>query len=71
MPGAVPNTSTWALTNATLSYAVKLADKGWKSALQADRSLALGLNTHGGYVTYKAVADDLDLAYRSIEDSIA
>ena len=45
MPGAVPNTSTWALTNATLPYAVKLADKGWKGALNADAALALGLNT--------------------------
>lgn len=64
MPGAVPNTSTWALTNATLPYAVKLATKGWQDALRADGALALGLNTHGGYVTYEAVARDLDLAYR-------
>ena len=71
MPGAVPNTSTWALTNATLSYAVKLADKGWKGALNSDPALALGLNTQGGFVTYKAVADDLDLAYRPIADAIA
>ncbi len=68
MPGAVPNTSTWALTNATLAYAVKLADKGWKGALQSDAALAQGLNTHDGFVTYKAVADDLDLAYRPLAD---
>jgi alanine dehydrogenase len=51
MPGAVPNTSTYALTNATLPYAVALADKGWQAALRADRSLALGLNTHAGQLT--------------------
>ena len=71
MPGAVPNTSTWALTNATLAYAVKLADRGWKGALNADPALALGLNTHDGFVTYKAVADDLDLAYRPLADALA
>jgi len=48
MPGAVPNTSTYALTNATLPYAVALADKGWRQASRDDHSLALGLNTHAG-----------------------
>jgi len=57
MPGAVPNTSTWALTNATLSYAVQLADKGWKRACREQHPLALGLNTTGGHVTYRGVAD--------------
>ncbi len=57
MPGAVPNTSTWALTNATLAYALKLADKGWKSALADDPSLAKGLNTQAGRITYPAVAE--------------
>ncbi len=61
MPGAVPNTSTWALTNATLAYAVRLADKGWQGAMKADPALALGLNTHGGSVTYQGVADAFDL----------
>ncbi|WP_106400798.1 alanine dehydrogenase [Actinocorallia populi] len=51
MPGAVPNTSTYALTNATLPYVVALADKGWRRASNEDRSLALGLNTHGGRLT--------------------
>ena len=51
MPGAVPNTSTYALTNATLPYAVALADKGWQQACRNDRSLALGLNTHAGQLT--------------------
>jgi alanine dehydrogenase len=71
MPGAVPNTSTWALTNATLAYAVKLANKGWRGALQADPALAMGLNTHDGYVTYQAVADDLSLAYRPLADVLS
>ncbi len=55
MPGAVPNTSTYALTNATLPYAVALADKGWEQACRSDRSLALGLNTHAGALTYGPV----------------
>jgi alanine dehydrogenase len=57
MPGAVPHTSTYALTNVTLPYAVELADKGWRQALRDDRSLALGLNTHAGRITYGAVAE--------------
>ena len=56
MPGAVPNTSTRALTNATLSYVIALAHKGWKQALKDDAALALGLNTHEGKVTHPAVA---------------
>jgi len=57
MPGAVPHTSTYALTNVTLPYAVALADKGWRQALRDDRSLALGLNTFDGAVTYGPVAE--------------
>jgi len=68
MPGAVPNTSTWALTNATLAYAVQLADKGWKKALKENHPLALGLNTHAGQITYPAVADALGLAYTRVDD---
>src|ERR1700761_765498 len=56
MPGAVPNTSTYALTNATLPYAVELADKGWRAALKADAPLALGLNTHEGQLANAPVA---------------
>jgi alanine dehydrogenase len=56
MPGAVPNTSTYALTNATLPYTVELADKGWRAALKADAALALGLNTHEGQLTNEPVA---------------
>jgi alanine dehydrogenase len=57
MPGAVPHTSTYALTNVTLPYAVELADRGWRGALRADPALALGLNTHAGQVTYGPVAE--------------
>jgi alanine dehydrogenase len=57
MPGAVPHTSTYALTNVTLPYAVELADRGWQRALRADSALALGLNVHDGRVTYGPVAE--------------
>ncbi|MCF8528610.1 MAG: alanine dehydrogenase [Aquiluna sp.] len=55
MPGAVPATSTIALTNATLPYVVALASKGWKKALQDDAALALGLNAHEGKITHQAL----------------
>jgi alanine dehydrogenase len=57
MPGAVPNTSTYALTNATLPYTVKLADRGWAEASRGDHSLALGLNTHAGQLTNAPVGE--------------
>lgn len=57
MPGAVPNTSTYALTNATLPYIVELANRGWREALRRDAALALGLNTHEGQVVYGPVAE--------------
>ncbi len=55
MPGAVPSTSTHALTNATMPYVRAIANRGWLDALRADGSLALGLNTHDGHVTYEPV----------------
>ena len=61
MPGAVPHTSTYALTNVTLPYAVALANKGWKQALRDDKALSLGLNVHDGAVVYQAVADEFGL----------
>ncbi len=67
MPGAVPNTSTYALTNATLPYTVALADKGWAQALRDDRSLALGLNTHAGRLTNAPVAEAHGLESVSLE----
>ena len=57
MPGAVPHTSTYALTNATMPYAVAVADKGWQQACRDDRSLALGLNTHAGQLTNAPVGE--------------
>jgi alanine dehydrogenase len=66
IPGAVPNTSTLALTNATLRYALSLADKGWRKACQDDSSLAKGLNIVEGKVVYKAVADVFGLPYEPL-----
>ncbi|MEY3094020.1 MAG: hypothetical protein RLZZ317_523, partial [Actinomycetota bacterium] len=57
MPGAVPFTSTYALSNATLKYALALADLGWKEALRRDSGLALGLNVHEGAIYYQAVGE--------------
>ncbi len=66
IPGAVPNTSTLALTNATLRYALSLADKGWRKACQDDSSLAKGLNIAEGKVVFKAVADVFGLPYEPL-----
>lgn len=66
IPGAVPYTSTLALTNATLPYVIALANKGWKKACKDDPALALGLNVVEGKVVYKAVADVFDLKYEPI-----
>jgi len=63
MPGAVARTSTFALNNATLPFALALADKGWKQALKDDAHLREGLNVHGGLITCKPVADAHGLAY--------
>jgi alanine dehydrogenase len=63
MPGAVPRTSTFALTNTTITYARKIAEMGLHDALRADPALLAGLNTFGGHVTYEAVADSLGYDY--------
>ena len=63
MPGAVPRTSTYALTNATMPYVIKLADRGWKAACQADSALAKGLSTHEGALLSDQVASDLELPF--------
>jgi alanine dehydrogenase len=65
MPGAVPRTSTFALTNATLPYVRALADYGWQKAVSEDVGLARGLNVHAGQVTHEAVAAALGLEYRA------
>jgi len=67
IPGAVPNTSTMALTNATLRYAVALADKGWQQACKDDEALRKGLNIVDGKVCFKAVADVWGLPYEPLE----
>ncbi len=64
MPGAVPRTSTFALTNATLPYVRALADLGWKAAVRRDAGLAAGLNVHAGEITLEVVAKALGLAAR-------
>jgi alanine dehydrogenase len=68
MPGAVPHTSTYALTNVTLPYAVELANLGWRKALQADPALALGLNTYDGQITYGPVAQAHGAQLLSLQD---
>jgi len=64
MPGAVPRTSTFALTNATLPYVRALADLGWREAIAHDAGLARGLNVHDGHLTHEAVASALGLDFR-------
>jgi alanine dehydrogenase len=71
MPGAVPNTSTYALTNATMPYAVALADKGWVQACRDDRSLALGLNTHAGKLTNAPVGAATGIDAADLDEVIA
>jgi len=67
MPGAVPYTSTLALTNATLPYAIQLADKGWKKAAQENSDLIPGLNVIQGDIVYKAVAEAFNMPYTPVE----
>ena len=67
MPGAVPMTSTLALTNASLPYAIEIADKGWKKAFSENPEIRRGANLVKGKVTYKAVADAFALEYTPIE----
>jgi alanine dehydrogenase len=71
MPGAVPHTSTYALTNATLPYVRAVANHGWLGACRADASLALGLNTHAGRVTNAGVAQAHSIAEQSLAEALA
>jgi alanine dehydrogenase len=71
MPGGVARTSTFALNNVTLPFALKIADRGYKQALLEDHHLRNGLNVYRGKVTYKAVADDLGYAYEPAERALA
>ena len=68
MPGAVPYTSTLALTNATLPYAIQLANKGWKKACSDNNDLKLGLNVVNGQVVYKGVSEAFNLPYTPVEN---
>ena len=70
MPGGVAKTSTFALNNATIPFALALANKGYRQALLDDPHLRNGLNVHKGRVTYKAVADDLGYDYQSPEQAL-
>ena len=70
MPGAVPRTSTYALSNATLPYVVKLAEEGVLNAVRKDQTLAKGVNIYSGKTTYKAVAEALDLEYTPLDSMI-
>jgi alanine dehydrogenase len=70
MPGAVPRTSTYALTNATLPFVKALAGYGWREALKRDPHLANGLNVHDGHVNHEAVAHDLGYEYLSAADAL-
>jgi alanine dehydrogenase len=71
MPGAVPHTSTYALTNATLPYVRSIANRGWRDALRADDALALGLNTHAGSVSNEPVAVAHGLDHAGIATALA
>jgi alanine dehydrogenase len=71
MPGAVARTSTFALTNVTLDYALQIANKGWKKAVQDNVALARGLNVVNGKLTYRAVAESLGLEYTPWTEAIA
>jgi alanine dehydrogenase len=71
MPGAVPHTSTYALTNVTWPYAVELANRGWRDALKADPSLAKGLNTFGGAVTYGPVAEAHGMSHTPLAEVLS
>ncbi len=70
MPGAVPHTSTYALTNVTLPYAVALADKGWKRALREDHALSLGLSTYAGDVVSEPVASAHEMPFRPLAEAL-
>jgi alanine dehydrogenase len=71
MPGAVPHTSTYALTNVTLPYAVEIANLGWREALKVDPALARGLHTHEGALTCEPVAEAHGLPYTPVSQVIS
>ncbi len=70
MPGAVPRTSTFALTNATLPYVLRLANRGFMDAIAGDAGLKEGVNTYAGKLTYEAVATAQGLGYTSLDEML-
>ena len=70
MPGAVPRTSTFALTNATLPYALRLANRGFLEAIASDPGLKEGVNTYAGKITYQAVAEAQGLEYTPLDEML-
>ena len=70
MPGAVPRTATFALTNVTIEYALKIANQGFKNAVTADSALSKGINIYRGHVTHETVAQDLNYTYEPLEQII-
>ena len=71
MPGAVPHTSTYALTNVTMPFAIEIANRGWREALRSDPSFAPGLNTHDGVVTCRPVAEAHGMSWTALPDVLA
>jgi alanine dehydrogenase len=71
MPGAVPHTSTYALTNVTLPYVLELADHGWRQACRSDHALGLGVNTHEGHLVNAAVAEAHKLPHAALDEVMA
>jgi len=70
MPGALPRTSSLALTNASLPYVLEMADKGWKKALQENSEIKRGANVVQGKVTFRGVADALNFKYTPVDELI-
>jgi len=70
IPGDVPKTSTYALTNVTVKYAVEIANKGIKQALQDSQALRWGLNTYAGHVTHRAVAEALEVPFHKYNELV-
>jgi alanine dehydrogenase len=71
MPGAVPHTSTYALTNVTLPYAVEIANRGWRDALRADPAFAPGLNTHEGVLTCRGVGEAHRMPWTAVGEALS
>ena len=71
MPGAVPHTSTLALTNATFPYVLKIASHGARAAIKADSGIREGVNTFEGYLTYSAVAESQRKPFKPVKELVA